>query len=74
MLELHHYGYLVRDESAWTGLRRRIAAGNWNVVLDSDTPGYCAACYVEVPELGHYLEYVLPREGLAERLNATPVA
>jgi hypothetical protein len=74
VLKFHHYGYLVRDESGWSALIRQIDRGGWKVVLDSDTPGYCRACYVEAPELGHYLEFVLPRQGLVERLNATPVA
>jgi len=74
VLKLHHYGYLVPDEAGWSAVRRRIETGGWKVVLDSDTPGYCRACYVEAAELGHYLEFVLPREGLLERLNATPVA
>lgn len=74
VLAFHHYGYLVPDEEGWKALRKRIGEGGWRLVLDSDTPGYCRAIYVEVPELGHYLEFVMPREGLAERLNATPVA
>jgi catechol 2,3-dioxygenase-like lactoylglutathione lyase family enzyme len=74
VLEFHHYGYLVGEEESWAVLCQRIAADGWEVMLDSDIPGYCRACYVAVPELGHYLEFVLPREGLAERLEATPVA
>jgi len=72
VLQFHHYGYLVRDDENWAALKRQIANGGWKVVLDSDTPGYCRACYVEAPELGHYLEFVLPRDGLLERMNATP--
>jgi hypothetical protein len=74
VLQFHHYGYLLRDEEGWAALRRQIERGGWRVVFDSDTPGYCRACYVAAPELGHYLEFVLPHEGLIERLNATPVA
>jgi len=73
VLSFHHYGYLVPDEQAWADLARKIDTGGWKVVLDSDTPGYCRACYVDAPELGHYLEFVLPREGLLERLIATPM-
>lgn len=72
VLAFHHYGYLVPDEESWAVLVRQIEDGGWNVALDTDTPGYCRACYVEAPELGHYLEYVLPRDGLLERMNATP--
>lgn len=74
VLKLHHFGYLVPDEAAWTALREEIARGGWPVRLDTDMPGYCKACYVEVKELGHMLEFVLPHEGLLERMNATPVS
>ncbi len=74
VLEFHHFGYCVPDETGWSALRRRIEEGGWKVRLDSDTPGFCRAIYVEVPELGHYLEFVQPHDGLIERLNATPVA
>jgi extradiol dioxygenase family protein len=74
VLRFHHYGYLVPDETAWAALERQIEAGGWRVRTRSDVPGFFRGCYVEAPELGHYLEFVLPREALLERLNATPVA
>lgn len=74
VLKFHHYGYLVPDDDSWNALKRQIDRGGWKVVLDSDTPGYCRACYVEAPELGHYLEFVQPMAGLLERMNTTPVA
>jgi hypothetical protein len=74
VLKFHHYGYLVSGDEAWNTLRRQIDAGGWPLVLDTDTPGYCRACYVDARELGHYLEFVQPRDGLLERMNATPVA
>lgn len=74
VLRFHHFGYLVPDEAAWDALERRIAEGAWRVRSRSDIPGFFRGCYVEAPELGHYLEFVLPRAGLLERLNATPVA
>ncbi|MDG2004267.1 MAG: hypothetical protein P8J20_13135 [Novosphingobium sp.] len=74
VLQFHHYGYLIRDDEDWDALRRQIEAGGWTLPLDTDTPGYCRACYVDTTELGHYLEFVQPREGLLERMNATPVA
>ena len=74
VLRFHHFGYLMPDEAAWDALEREIERGGWIVRSRSDTPGFFRACYVEVPELGHFLEFVLPREGLLERMNATPVA
>jgi len=74
VLKFHHFGYLIPDEATWEALERQIANGGWRVRTRSDSPGFFRGCYVEVPELGHFLEFVLPREGLLERLNATPVS
>jgi extradiol dioxygenase family protein len=73
VLKFHHYGYFVPDDESWGALSRQIDSGGWNVVLESDTPGYCRARYVDASQLGHYLEFVQPWDGLLERLNATPV-
>lgn len=74
VLRFHHFGYLVPTEEAWTALEGEIDRGGWAVRARSDVPGFFRGCYVEVPELGHYLEFVLPRQGLLHRLNATPVS
>lgn len=74
VLRFHHFGYLVPDERAWDALEREIVRGGWTVRTRSDIPDFFRGCYVEVPELGHFLEFVLPRRGLLERLNATPVS
>jgi len=74
VLRFHHFGYLVGSGADWGVLERQVEEGGWKVRSNSDTPGFCRAMYVEAPELGHFLEFVLPREGLIERINATPVA
>jgi catechol 2,3-dioxygenase-like lactoylglutathione lyase family enzyme len=73
-IRLHHLGFLVPDETAWDLLEETIVCGGWTVRQRSDHPGYVRALYVEAPELGHYLEYVLPAPALLERFRATPVA
>jgi hypothetical protein len=74
ILKFHHFGYLVPDEAAWGALEREIERRSWLVRTRSDTPGFFRGCYVEAPELGHFLEYVLLGPGLLERMNATPVS
>lgn len=59
----HHLGYLLRDQPGWDALEREIAQGGWRVVHRIDVPGFLKACIVEVPEIGHYLEYFLPYAG-----------
>lgn len=74
VLRFHHFGYLVPDDAAWDALERQLQHGGWRVRTRSDIPGFFRGCYVEAPELGHFLEFVQPRAGLLERMNATPVS
>jgi hypothetical protein len=73
ILRFHHFCYLVPDETAWNALKAQLERGNWKVHSESDIPGFFRGCFVEVPELGHFLEYVMPRQGLLDRMNPTPV-
>ncbi len=74
VLRFHHFGYLVPDEAAWAVLDDQIVRSGLNVRKPSDIAGYVKTCFVEVPELDHMLEYILPREGLLARMNETPIA
>ena len=74
VLKFHHFGYLVPDEARWALLEDRLAQRGLRVRKPSDIAGYVKTCFVEIPELDHLLEYILPREGLLERMNATPIA
>ena len=72
-VRLHHFGFLIPDEEGWAMLEDAIVRDGWTVRHRSDHPGYVRALYVEAPELGHYLEYVLPAPALLDRFRATPV-
>ena len=74
VLRLHHFGYLIPDELAWQALEQQIAEGGWKVRTRSNIPGFFRGCYIEAPELGHFLEFILPGPGLLERMNATPMS
>ncbi len=74
VLRFHHLGYCVPDEAGWAAMEREVARQGWELLKPSDTPGYVRACFVLVAELGHLVEFILPREGLIEKFNATPVA
>jgi catechol 2,3-dioxygenase-like lactoylglutathione lyase family enzyme len=74
VLKFHHFGYLVPDEASWAVLEGQMADSGLKVIKPSDMPGYVKTCFLEVPELDHLLEYILPREGLIARFNETPVA
>ena len=68
------FGYLIPDELAWQALERQIEEGGWTVRTRSNIPGFFRGCYIEVLELGHFLEFILPGPGLLERMNATPAS
>jgi hypothetical protein len=73
VLRHHHFGFLVPDEDAWAKLEAQIAAGGFAVRQRSDHPGFGRIACVEAPELGHYLEYIMPGPDLIARFEATPV-
>ena len=62
----HHLGFFVQDQAEWDALREEIDRGGWRVRIEHEMPGVLRFCYVEVPELGHHLEYIFPGpEGIA---------
>ena len=56
----HHLGYLIHDEAQWQGIFAQAESQGWAVPYRNANPGFMQACFVEVPELGHYLEYIYP--------------
>jgi hypothetical protein len=74
VLKFHHFGYMIPDDATWEAMEREVARGGWTMFRANDTPGYVRACFVDLPELGHLIEFILPRETLIERFNATPIA
>ena len=72
VLRHHHVGFLIADDSEWQALEDEVDRGRWTVTQRSDTPGFGRTMFVEAPELGHYLEFVMPDTGLAARLDGTP--
>ena len=62
----HHLGYLIHDDQQWDGLMAEVARGGWSMPHLKDNPGFLKSCFVEAPELGHYLEFICPEPaGLA---------
>ena len=62
----HHLGFLIHDEAQWNALMGAIERGEWQMPSKSNNPGFLQSCFVDVPELGHYFEYIFPEPaGLA---------
>lgn len=73
VLAFHHFGYLVPDDEAvWAAVEAEIARRGWDYLARSDTPGFARTAMLFAPELGHCLEFVMARDGLAEQFNQTP--
>lgn len=56
----HHLGYLIRDAAEWDALEAEAARAGWAIPHKSVNPGFMTSCFVDVPLLGHYLEYIMP--------------
>jgi hypothetical protein len=56
-LRLHHLGYLIDDDAQWDALMR--CHGDRLAHVSHNT-GFMKSCFVDAPELGHYLEYICP--------------
>jgi hypothetical protein len=62
-MRFHHLGYFVPSAEAWDAIHQEIARSGRKIAKETDIPGFLKAIVVEAPELGHYLEYILPEEG-----------
>lgn len=57
----HHLGYLVQSQAQWDSISTHAEQGQLAVVARSSNP-LVEVCFVEVPELGHLLEYLYATE------------
>lgn len=71
-LHFHHLGFLVHNETAWDQLLRTIYGGGWDIRQMNNTEGFMRHCYIEVPEVGHYYEYILPEPAGIEFFEKVP--
>lgn len=68
----HHLGYFVETKQGWDALMQEIERGRWAVAFRNDLPGFLSACYIEAPEMEHYLEYVYCEPGGAALFDRVP--
>lgn len=60
-IRLHHFGYYVNSAEEWAELEALLKAEGREPVFAGEAE-VCKFIYVNAPELGHYLEFVLPTE------------
>jgi hypothetical protein len=56
----HHLGFLVHDQAQWDTLQADIARMGRTLLSKNNNAGFLQSCFVDVPELGHYFEYIFP--------------
>jgi hypothetical protein len=65
VLQHHHLGFLIADQAQWDGVLANAGRNGWKVPHQGVNP-LVQVCFVEVPGLPHYLEYLFATEaGLA---------
>lgn len=65
VLQHHHFGFLIANQAQWDGVLANAKRNGWNLPYKGVNP-LVEVCFVEVPGLPHYLEYLFATEaGLA---------
>ncbi len=57
VIKHHHLGFLVQNREQWDSLQANAVQNQWEIVSQGSNP-LVDVCFVEVPECGHYLEYL----------------
>jgi hypothetical protein len=73
-IQMHHLGYLIHDQAQWDGIEAEAARIGRKVAFKGALPGFLSWCFVEAPELGHYLEYIFPEPEGAAFLQSIPAS
>lgn len=68
----HHLGYLIHDDGQWSALIEQIQRTGADMPYSNNNPGFLKSCFVDAPELGHYLEYICPEPAGLEFFKSVP--
>jgi extradiol dioxygenase family protein len=68
----HHLGFLIHDEAQWHALESDAARIGKTLLEKSNSPGFLQKCFVDVPELGHYFEYIFPEQAGIDFFESVP--
>ena len=65
MMKHHHLGFLIQNQAQWDAVQTNAKDKGWEMAAHSNNP-LVEVCFVDAPELGHYLEYLFATpEGIA---------
>jgi catechol 2,3-dioxygenase-like lactoylglutathione lyase family enzyme len=71
-LKHHHLGLLIHDEAEWNALLAEAESKGHKVPRVSLNQHFVTSCFVDVPELGHYLEYLWPAQAGKDFFEGVP--
>jgi len=72
-IKLHHLGFIIPTHASWLQLHDYFSDNNIPLLYNNHTEGFMHTCFIDAPELGHYLEYLYPAPaGLDFFLNKVP--
>ena len=70
-LKHHHLGFLLRSREEWDAILAKAGEIGWSIPYRSDNP-LVEVCFVDATELGHYLEYFLPKQAGLNFFESVP--
>jgi extradiol dioxygenase family protein len=68
----HHLGFLIHHEEEWNALLEEVEREGRTLLSKRNNPGFLQSCFVDAPELGHYLEYIFPEPAGLAFLESVP--
>lgn len=71
-LRHHHLGFLISSDAEWNGMLASVERNGWRILSKNNNVGFMQTCIVEIPELGHCLEYLFPEPAGLEFLENVP--
>ena len=71
VMKHHHLAFLVQNRQQWDAIFTKARQMGWSVPYHNDNP-LVEVCFVDATELGHYLEYFLPKQAGLDFFNSVP--
>lgn len=71
-IRMHHLGYYVPTAEAWSAVLAEVERTGRKILHETHVPGFLRAIIVDQPELGHFLEYILPEAGGIQFFESAP--
>jgi hypothetical protein len=56
----HHLGFLIHNAAQWDALEVEAKRAGRPLLNMNKIEGFMQICFVDIPELGHYFEYIFP--------------